>query len=393
MVDHDEQARRRAWWAHRQGLSGRPDPASAADVLARTGWARSVGGANPYLTLFARMRADRESVDKAAQALELYELPAARGCTYVLPAAHFGLGLQVGRGATNGELSLLARLGVPRAEIDALADAVLDVVGAQPLDPADLKAALGDRVRSLGEEGRKRGAATTLPATLGLLQSSGALRRVPIDGRLDKQRYGYVRWDAPASALTDEEARAELARLYFDWTGPASLGHFRWFSAFSAKDAKAAVAGLELTDVGDGLLLPAHLRAEYETFEPPADPAYHLLAGIDALVLLRRDHPSLVDGDPGLPGEPPVTATKDLTDHPITDRGRIVGLWQYDPAAERVVWWLFGKAADPAALGAVVAETEAFVRDQLGDARSFSLDSPKSRAPRLAALRAAGGTG
>jgi hypothetical protein len=37
-----------------------------------------------------------------------------------------------------------------------------------------------------------------------------------------------------------------------------------------------------------------------------------------------------------------------------------------------------------------VAHTEAYVRDQLGDARSFSLDSPKSRAPRLAALRSVG---
>jgi len=44
---------------------------------------------------------------------------------------------------------------------------------------------------------------------------------------------------------------------------------------------------------------------------------------------------------------------------------------------------------DPA-LDRAVAETQAYVRDQLGDARSFSLDSPKSRAPRIAALRQAG---
>jgi hypothetical protein len=34
-----------------------------------------------------------------------------------------------------------------------------------------------------------------------------------------------------------------------------------------------------------------------------------------------------------------------------------------------------------------IDEMEAFVRDQLGDARSFSLDSPKSRKPRIEALR------
>jgi hypothetical protein len=36
-----------------------------------------------------------------------------------------------------------------------------------------------------------------------------------------------------------------------------------------------------------------------------------------------------------------------------------------------------------------VRDTEHFVRDQLGDARSFSLDSPKSREPKIKALRAA----
>ena len=34
-----------------------------------------------------------------------------------------------------------------------------------------------------------------------------------------------------------------------------------------------------------------------------------------------------------------------------------------------------------------VANTEVFVRDQPGDARSFSLDSPKSREPKIARMR------
>lgn len=46
--------RLRAWWAHRQGLDGSLRGASPAEALARTGWARSVGGSGPYLGLFAR---------------------------------------------------------------------------------------------------------------------------------------------------------------------------------------------------------------------------------------------------------------------------------------------------------------------------------------------------
>lgn len=40
------------------------------------------------------------------------------------------------------------------------------------------------------------------------------------------------------------------------------------------------------------------------------------------------------------------------------------------------------------ALKKAVERTQDYIRRELGDARSFSLDSPKSREPRLAALRA-----
>ena len=49
-----DEERLRAWRWHRQGLDGSLEGATAAEVLERTGWARSVGGVGPYLTLFAR---------------------------------------------------------------------------------------------------------------------------------------------------------------------------------------------------------------------------------------------------------------------------------------------------------------------------------------------------
>jgi hypothetical protein len=65
-------------------------------------------------------------------------------------------------------------------------------------------------------------------------------------------------------------------------------------------------------------------------------------------------------------------------------------LWEYDPATESIAWMSF-IAKDPA-LKKAVAGMEEYVRHDLGDARSFSLDSPKSRVPRITALRAAAGT-
>jgi hypothetical protein len=69
----------RAWWAHRQGLDGLLTGKSAATVLTDTGWARSVAGIGPYLTLFSRAGLTRESVDAYVTTAEIHELPAARG--------------------------------------------------------------------------------------------------------------------------------------------------------------------------------------------------------------------------------------------------------------------------------------------------------------------------
>jgi len=90
-------ARLRAWWFHRQGLDGSLLGKAPAEILAQCGWSRSVGGVGPYLTLFSRGRTSREAADAAVAGLEIHELPTARGCTYVVPASDFALGLTVGR--------------------------------------------------------------------------------------------------------------------------------------------------------------------------------------------------------------------------------------------------------------------------------------------------------
>ncbi|MER7845356.1 crosslink repair DNA glycosylase YcaQ family protein [Kitasatospora sp. NPDC096077] len=382
----------RAWWSHRQWLD-RPHPgASAAEVLAATGWARSVGGAAPYLGLFARAGLGRAEVDAAVAALAVHELPSARGCTYVLPAVDFALGLAAGAAAPAGELAAAEKhLGVGRDEVEQLCLAVeRALAGGATLDPTTIREAVGDAVRPLGEAGRKRGLSTTLPLALGLMQSRGRIRRVPVNGRLDQQRYGYVGWDQPAAG-----GAVDLARRYFSWAGPATLGHFRWFSGFSAATARAAVAeaGPVPVEPGSELLLPPELAEEFAGFEVPTEPHYTLLAGIDGIHLLHRDLPRLLDPADAarpLPAGRAGRAFSGETDpqtHLVLDRGRIVGLWEYDTERAEIVHQSFVPPND--ALRAAVARTEAFVRDELGDARGFSLDSPKSRAPKIAALRRA----
>ncbi|MDG4862664.1 crosslink repair DNA glycosylase YcaQ family protein [Streptomyces sp. T-3] len=287
----------------------------------------------------------------------------------------------------------------PPAEIDELCRAVTGALGDSdvPLDPRKIKAATGDAVRSLGDAGKKRGLSSTLPFAPGLLQARGTIRRVPVDGRLDQQRYGCVRWDRDIGELgpeSPESTRAELARRYFDWAGPASMAHFRWFSGFTAAAAKAATAGLDLVDAdaGDGLLLPASLEDDFAAYRTPKKPSYALVAGIDGMHLLHRDlGPRLLDPADAARTAPDTKGCRTLGQladspaHMIVDRGRLVGLWEYDVDAGEIVWQAWVKP--DATLKEAVAAAESFVRDELGDARSFSLDSPKSRAPRIAELR------
>jgi hypothetical protein len=392
-----DQSKIRAWYAHRQGLDGSLHGKSAAEVLGRTGWARSVGGTGPYLTLFSRAGLGRESVDASVAKLEIHELPSARGCTYVLPATDFALGLAVGKGF-DGDMRTAEKLGVTEKEVDKLCDAVIGALAKEPLDPEGLREATGKAARNLGSEGQKKGLTTTLPLALGRLQSTGDIRRIPTNGRLDQQRYRYTLWrpnPLRGFKLSPEEANTELARRFFAWIAPATLAEFQWFSALSLKSVKGAVEPLKLEPLAAGddrLLLPGD-RAKLEAFKPPKDPYYTLVSSIDSLVLLRRDLKGLLDPR-DLEREvfvdrdtKPLGGLADLPSHAIVDRGRVVGLWEYDMSTSSIAWMAFIKKDK--ALQEAVARTEKYVRDQLGDARSFSLDSPKSRMPRVESLRQA----
>ena len=342
-------------------------------MLEKSGWARSVGGAGPYVGLFARTEIRRSEADRAVAELEIYELPAARGCTYVVPASDYALALKVGQPFAGAEMRVAASLGVTGKEIDTLCDAVVKVLSGATMSPDEIRMGTGSASRSLGEAGKKKGVTTTLPVALGRLQSLGEIRRVPVDGRLDQQRYKYALWRPnPLTRYksTQEEAYAQLARKYFQWVGPASHAEFQWFAGLGVKTEKAAVAGLRLVAAdkdGERLLLEEDLDA-FHKFKPLRTPQYALVSSLDSI----QSHLRL-----------------DLSSHAILDRGIVIGLWEYDVDTQSIAWMTNDGVKDKKLVEAV-RKMEEYVRDDLGDARSFSLDSPKSRALRIAEIRRAG---
>lgn len=147
---------------------------------------------------------------------------------------------------------------------------------------------------------------------------------------------------------------------------------------------------MPLSEDDDRLIFPAD-REALLAFQPPPTPHFILTSSLDNITHLRRDVVGLLaqyDRDRrvfGEKGEALIGGLADLPSHPILDRGRLIGLWEYDPVTQSIVWATF--TPQPPELLAAIAKAEAFVRDDLGDMRSFSLDSPESRQPRLAVLR------
>jgi hypothetical protein len=392
-----DQEKLRAWWASKQGLLTEDTSLTVGQVFSRYGWCRSVAGCNPYLTAFSRSGHSRTSVDDAVRELEISELPAARSCTYIVPRADFSVALTLAENNGAGEKRTAIQLGATPQELDLLCEKTLLALKDGPLDPAGLKPHLGDAIRNFGEEGKKKGLGTSLPVALGILQAQGKIVRRPVSGRLDEQRYQYEAWaDNPPRPedFSSQSALVILAEHFFRWIGPATLGEFSQLAGISNKRAKEAVLRLGLVSLPDDpekLFLPQEIDS-FQSFSAPKEPIYRLVNRLDSLILLHDDYSVLLSADSLKKmmelqiGTTPGRAFNELGYNPILDRGSVVGLWEFDANRQEIVSSLFGQ--EDAALSSEIAKTEIFVRDQLGDARTFSLDSPKSRQPKIDRLRA-----
>lgn len=356
--------------------------------------------------MFARTEHGSKVVDQIATDLRIHELPAARGCTYVAPAEHFGLALSVGQqfSESGGEATARKFLGLTDEELEALCQGTIQALAEGPLDPHGIKKHLGELVRNLGEEGKKRGQTTFLANALAKLQREGQVRRISANGRLDSQSYRYALWtNGPevGNASARDDAYRQLAQLYFDWIGLAKLSHFQWFSGLGVAASKKAIEALDLVALGADLIEGSATKESwlihrteveaFQNFHAPNEPQVRLISSLDGLFLLRRDFLPLVDAEhretPVFSGakQTSVGILSDLPNNAIVDRGQVIGLWEYDSFAGKIAYFSFvGESED---LKIELDRVETMIRNELGDARNFSLDSPESRKPYVDALR------
>ncbi|HTJ45631.1 MAG TPA: crosslink repair DNA glycosylase YcaQ family protein [Kofleriaceae bacterium] len=395
-----ELARARAFWFRRQGLAS-PSREDPAKVIRATGWLRTLGGADVYLAARARTAAlDRASMDRAVANDQLRVIPAVRGCIYLVPGVDvpwvLRLAEEAWRPRTEREVE---KVGATWKEVEALAKLVEKAL-AKPMTTDAIRRALPDgAVRSLGDAGKKLGMSSLLPIALRLLEFADRIERTLDGGRLDTERYTWrvVRDRAPVTG----DPRAKLAETFFAHNGPARVTDFASWAAWSQRDAKAAMASIDLASVtveglGDAFVL-ARDRAALESAEP--SDAIALLSFEDNF-LVAHGGPALVT-DPAyhavelMPwgsGKPEAIGTANhIASRTIVAGGQVVGLWELDEPAKAGVWAPLGARAVDAKrakeIEARVQDAAHFLLDELGHGKSFSLDTSESIADRAAQIK------
>ena len=171
----------------RGGGSGRAwtgacrEGASPAEVLAQAGWARSVGGVTPYLTVFARAGLGRAAVDAGGGGSRDPRTPE-RARLHLRRAGVRTFAARAGRRRRVQRRRHGAGAHARRhrqGRWTALCDRVCPRSRKARSTPRDCSEAVGAAVKHLGEAGKKKGLTSTLPLALGRLQQAGEIRRMP----------------------------------------------------------------------------------------------------------------------------------------------------------------------------------------------------------------------
>ena len=150
-------------------------------------------------------------------------------------------------------------------------------------------------------------------------------------------------------------ARVELARLYFEAFGPATLDDFAWWSGFTKTNAKSIFAELLNGDA------PANTEL-IDAPDPPPDRSHageplRLLPPWDTYLVAYKDRSRYVT-DEQLPW---VYDKRGNAAPVILHEGRVAGLWQFDGEDVRVAWLPGVKAPSKKAVAAEAARTGAML--------------------------------
>ncbi|HEU0036578.1 MAG TPA: crosslink repair DNA glycosylase YcaQ family protein [Kofleriaceae bacterium] len=406
MADSLSLAQARALWWQKQAL-GSSDSDELGARIARSGWLRTLGGADVYLAARARKPGmHRRELDEVVERGELRVIPAARGCIYLVPPAVvsdlMALNADAWRKQTEKDL---AKAGSTIAVVEEVAANVLAALTGPMTTDAIRKAMPADTIPSFGESGKKAGLSSPLPLALRWLELEGRIERTLDHGKLDTDRYLWRRaaWEVPPAAANPVDQLANVIGAFLDFAGPATLGHLASWSGRAQRDLRPALDKLgakpvSVDGVGESWIRPGEIGAAMRAFEPRGvvllafEDNYLVNHGGLAAVTDPKHHAIEIDiwgsGKPEAIGK-----ANHVLSRTIVIDGLVEGFWEVDPKTEGAVWHTFEPANAQLAsrLDDLTADAAKFLFGEIGHARTFSLDSMdevQARADRIARMRA-----
>lgn len=400
-------------WLQKQAVCP-PAGGSAADVVSRSGWLRTLGGIDVYLAVRARSHdVQRAEMDRAVADGQLRVAPAARGCIYLIPEAHLPLALAHARALSRPRTGRdLDKAGSSWAEVEEVSQAVLAALQDGPLTTAGVRKALpAGTVRSFGPAGKRVGLSSPLPVALRELEFTGRIERTLEGGRLDSERYHWQcvagERESAIAAYDPENRRVSgMCELFLRIAGPATVAQMATWIGVSQRSVKNALATLPVEPVViEGAAEPAHvaLAADLPALkDADADPEHFAFLPFEDLLIVTHGGPGVFVAErfreypvDSWGGSRPTTlgSARHVGQRPVFRGDELIGFWEYDADDESVVCGLFEpltrRQAD--ALAEQRAGLYTFIRDQLGHARSFSLDTADAVRGRAQILRAMNG--
>jgi hypothetical protein len=388
--------RTRAWWFDRHGLNPRQGPKTIRDCLHRAGWLATAGSTGVYLSIRARMPGvSRAAIDRAAiDGVDAIEVPGAHARPPVLvPPDEMTLALRLHSASYSKHVAPLFASGrYSAAALKAVASQACRALDEGPLSTAAIRASINHP--DAGE---------LLVGALIDLAVRGVIRRYPADGRLDSPKYLYElrhpddRPDLDAEG-DDTSIALKATRVCLRCQGPATADEIASWASLTKGAVRKALGTLGAEPISienwadQAWLLPEDVQ-DWHRFSGEIDRVV-LLPYRDPFVHFRRSQAILARRDtvPVLDATQKSVAIRDVSvmhNHAIVAGGELVGVWEYDPAAERVVTrvWHTDKALG-ARVAAAADETCRFIREHIGDAKISAVDPPARRARRIAFCRA-----
>lgn len=264
----------------------------------------------------------------------------------------------------------LAQVWGPRfsAYVVARDDVPVFTLGRSPMDEARRRRGedLADRLERLLDGGRMSYAA----AGRALGVQPNALRYAAPTGRVLLRWDGARRpdvWTVPAPEIDPDEARRELARRHFAFSGPGTAASLSAWAGITTRAARAVTSALrdELTPVetpiGPALALTSQLEA---LMQPPAPiDGVRLLPSGDPLTLLAGEGRSLLVPDAGRRA---VLWTPRVWPGAVMIAGEVAGTWRRSGAVVTVDRW---RSFTPGEQSAVEDEAAGFPLPEREDVR------------------------